>query len=273
MKIKKVTRRSSLDNPKEQPKVFEIKLPTSWDELTDKQLYFLLGYRTMAKGMEVEMAMFRQCSGLIISKLFNGVRVAKYPNGGEAFELTDAVCNEIAEELSWVLERPKFSSPRLICLWDGVTTINPLLQGVPFSTYLKLENLWQSLLQIENNSGGDYNETQRKIFRAMVDIIYQGNKDWLEPLHGRDGLTHSLIYWFVDLHELFYKKWPHLFKQPSSTDGLGVSPEEVMNAEIRALTAGDITKEEIVLQSDTWRALTELNEKAREAQEFKDKIK
>ena len=270
MKIKKMIRHSSLGNQK--PKIVEIKLPTSWDELTDKQLYFLLGYRTIAKGMETEMAMFRKCSGLTISKLFNGVRVAKFP-GGEAFELTDATCDEIAEELSWMLERPKFSSPRLICFWDDVTTINPLLQGVPFSTYLKLENLWQSLLQVENNSGGDYNETQRNIFRAMVDIIYQGNKDWLEPLHGRDGLTHSLIYWFVDLHELFYKKWPHLFKQSSSTDGLGVSPEEVMNAEIRALTAGDITKEEVVLQSDTWRALTELNEKAREAQEFKDKIK
>lgn len=270
MKIKKLTRRSSLDNQK--PKIVEIKLPTSWDELTDKQLYFLLGYRTIAKGMETEMAMFRKCSGLTISKLFNGVRVAKFP-GGEAFELTDATCNEIAEELSWMLERPKFSSPRLICFWEGVATINPLLQGVPFSTYLKLENLWQSLLQVESDSGGDYNETQRKIFRAMVDIIYRGNKDWLEPLHGRDGLTHSLIYWFVDLHELFYKKWPHLFKQSSNTDGLGVSPEEVMNAEIRALTAGDITKEEVVLQSDTWRALTELNEKAREAQEFKDKIK
>lgn len=272
MKIKKKTRHSSSD--KQEPKVVEIKIPANWDKLTDRQLYLLYNYRLEANvsGMEVLMVMFRLCSGLTISKLPNGIRVAKMP-GGEAFQLTDEMCNVIAEELSWMLERPKFSSPRLICFWDGVTTINPLLQGVPFSTYLKLENLWQSLLQVENNSGGDYNETQRKIFRAMVDIIYQGNKDWFEPLYGRDGLTHSLIYWFVDLHELFYKKWPHLFKQSSSTDGLGVSPEEVMNAEIRALTAGDITKEEIVLQSDTWRALTELNEKAREAQEFKDKIK
>jgi uncharacterized protein YbjQ (UPF0145 family) len=44
-----------------------------------------------------------------------------------------------------------------------------------------------------------------------------------------------------------------------------------MNAEIRALTGGDITKEQAVLEMDCWRALTELNEKAREAQEFKKK--
>ena len=44
-----------------------------------------------------------------------------------------------------------------------------------------------------------------------------------------------------------------------------------MNAEIRALTGGDITKENQVLSMDCWRALTELNEKAREAQEWNEK--
>ena len=32
-----------------------------------------------------------------------------------------------------------------------------------------------------------------------------------------------------------------------------------MNAQIRALTKGDVTKESEVLALDTWRALTELN--------------
>ena len=44
-----------------------------------------------------------------------------------------------------------------------------------------------------------------------------------------------------------------------------------MNAEIRALTGGDITKENQVLSMDCWRALTELNEKARETQEYNEK--
>ena len=45
----------------------------------------------------------------------------------------------------------------------------------------------------------------------------------------------------------------------------------VMNAQIRALTGGDVTKEREVLSMDCWRALTELNEKAREQQEFNQK--
>lgn len=34
-----------------------------------------------------------------------------------------------------------------------------------------------------------------------------------------------------------------------------------MNAQIRALTGGDVTKERAVLQMDCWRALTELDAK------------
>lgn len=38
---------------------------------------------------------------------------------------------------------------------------------------------------------------------------------------------------------------------------------------IRALTGGDITKEERILKMDTWRALTELDAKARESERLK----
>ena len=43
-----------------------------------------------------------------------------------------------------------------------------------------------------------------------------------------------------------------------------------MNAMIRALTGGDVVKEEKVLAIETHRALIELNEKAREAREFNE---
>jgi len=46
-----------------------------------------------------------------------------------------------------------------------------------------------------------------------------------------------------------------------------------MNAEIRALTGGDITKEQEIYQTNCWRALEELNAKAREAKEYEQSIK
>ena len=47
---------------------------------------------------------------------------------------------------------------------------------------------------------------------------------------------------------------------------------ESINTQIRALTDGDVTKEQQVKQTDCWRALTELDAKAREAEEFRKKF-
>ena len=43
---------------------------------------------------------------------------------------------------------------------------------------------------------------------------------------------------------------------------------DITFSQLRALTGGDITKEEDVLNADTWSALSELNAKAREAEEM-----
>jgi hypothetical protein len=75
--------------------------------------------------------------------------------------------------------------------------------------------------------------------------------------------------WYGYVKRTFSKLWPHFFKP---TGGQTVKPMdfiEQMNAQIRALTDGDITKEEIVLAADTWRALTELDAKAHDIQEIK----
>jgi hypothetical protein len=47
--------------------------------------------------------------------------------------------------------------------------------------------------------------------------------------------------------------------------------KDAMNAQIRALTKGDITKEKEVLTMDCWRALTELDAIARETEELNRK--
>ena len=50
---------------------------------------------------------------------------------------------------------------------------------------------------------------------------------------------------------------------------LSIHLQESMDAQIRALTKGDVTKEAEVLQLDTWRALTELNAQAKEYEELR----
>lgn len=82
----------------------------------------------------------------------------------------------------------------------------------------------------------------------------------------------------VALKDLFARQFPEFFQPAgSASDGnlLGTTPSSVeasMNAQIRALTKGDVTKEAEVLALDTWRALTELNAQAREYKELNAKM-
>lgn len=66
------------------------------------------------------------------------------------------------------------------------------------------------------------------------------------------------------------------FFQPLTTDGsTPLSPslqqlQESMDTQIRALSGGDITKEKAVLEMDCWRAMSELNAKAKDYEEIKN---
>ena len=89
------------------------------------------------------------------------------------------------------------------------------------------------------------------------------------------------FYWFASLKWYFSGMFPHFLKTiPSDSENLlGYTPpigevlRTAMNAQIRALTGGDITKEEAVLSMDTWRALTELDAKAKEVEDIKRQTK
>ena len=62
-------------------------------------------------------------------------------------------------------------------------------------------------------------------------------------------------------------------RPPGYAPPIGEVLRTAMNAQIRALTGGDITKEEAVLSMDTWRALTELDAKAKEVEDTKRQTK
>ena len=79
------------------------------------------------------------------------------------------------------------------------------------------------------------------------------------------------------MKEFLAKKFPDFFQPITAQSdgnllGSSTSVEDAMNAQIRALTKGDITKEAEILSLDTWRALTELNAQAKEYKELNAKL-
>ena len=109
----------------------------------------------------------------------------------------------------------------------------------------------------------------------MGRLLYDG-----EELMFGQAEKMNIFFWWTSLKAFFAKQFPNFFVPASApkdgnllgnTKSIGAQLQESMNAQIRALTKGDITKEKEVLAMDTWRALTELDALAREAEEWKRK--
>ena len=78
--------------------------------------------------------------------------------------------------------------------------------------------------------------------------------------------------WFAHVKSVFAERWPYFFRRvDADIEEMDIDLMGAMDAQVRALTEGDITKEETIRALPCWRALTELNEKAREAKEFHEK--
>lgn len=130
-------------------------------------------------------------------------------------------------------------------------------QGVAFETYLVAENLYQGYLSTR----------RRATLSLLFDVLYPPTEDSSPPAPPLDAATQEgvVLLWWWGLKSHFSHTFPDLFRPADSGSISSSDMAASMNAQIRALTGGDITKEPVVLGADTWRALTELDAKARDA--------
>lgn len=171
------------------------------------------------------------------------------------FLLDSELLSGLLEGLNW-MDDPGEMPMRLDTL-HGAEALPVRLHGVPFTNYLQCENCYQGILQSQ----------KEEAVQHLATLLYPGLR---EKLAVWEQLL--VIQWWAQLKAMFAALFPHLFKPSGATVG---TPDmmEVMNNQIRALTGGDVTKEEEILNIDTWRALTELDAKAKEADEFNQKMK
>lgn len=128
--------------------------------------------------------------------------------------------------------------------------------------YLTCENLYTAAL-----AGG-----RDEALRQMCKILYRTPAgEYATNIRPRPVHLVAVFFWWCAIHRLLARRYDELFRPaPADQDqqSLQERQRESTDAQIRALTGGDITKEAIVLNSDVHRALTELNAKAREASEL-----
>lgn len=238
--------------------IIDFKAPKGWHELTQSQLkrvFELLAGDYTAEAVKT-MLLMEWNDAKVISRVKGDIWLLRHKK--KMFEVPVWQIADVITALDWVTELPKLP----VCIekigWHRA--VDPAMQGVPFQTYIMVDNLYQGYIKTRDS----------ELLHDMAEMLY-GHRVKLAPWQ-----EVAVFYWVASLKNYFTLRFPDFFK-PVSTEGgnlLGTpetSVEQAMNAQIRALTKGDVTKENEVLQLDTWRALTELNAQAREYQEMTEK--
>jgi uncharacterized protein YbjQ (UPF0145 family) len=239
-------------------------VPQDWHELSDSQLRYV--YRLLADSYPIDelktICFLHWSKTKVIASQHNQKYLLNHD--GHFFDSSALQLAELTQSLNWLADLP--AAPVRM---DRIARHNALpadFQGVQFEKFLVCENLYQGFLS-----------THRDQFLDEIGtMLYQFSK----PHSFTPWQRIAIFYWVAALKNFLAQRFNDFF-QPL-TDGsenllgrapnLGAQLQESMDAQIRALTKGDITKEQEILALDTWRALTELNAQAKEYKELNAKI-
>lgn len=240
-------------------------IPKDWQELSDKQLRHV--YRLLAGNYslpQIKTLCLMKWAGLDVLRREGSVYIVKHR--GETYPLTALQITEANTCIKWLDGVPGY--PVRLSRIGLHRPVRADFQDVSFGDFLILDNLYQGYLQTKRSD----------LLAEMAQIMYPTKSPLLRRGRGRSSLDREeeicIFYWFASVKQMFAGMFRHFLKPVSTDEGLGGSPsfqqlQESMNAQLRALTGGDITKEKQVLEMDCWRALTELDAKAKDYEDIK----
>lgn len=238
---------------------FNVDLPASWQELTQEQLRAALSLMaTGAAGTSLMTQAFLIFAGLEPE----GEDI--YRNyAGFIFKIGVNQITAAALHLEY-LTTPPTAAVRLERAEDGTPCKTGAdFEDATFGEFLHTDGLFLMYL---NNPGANADR-----LAEIAIMLYPGITDAAAetPL-----MNANVIIWLSGLKKQLSGMYPYLFAAPAAA-GYEETPDETAARSrratlsmIRALTGGDITKENDILQTAAHSALNELNEKAREAKEL-----
>lgn len=253
-------------------------VPTAWRELSQWQLRLV--FDLMARyndNVAVKCVMLvRFCDLRVISKTRFGWRCVSNDAKRTVYLPTWQV-QQFIHQFDFI-DQVEFMDGRLdaVC---GLHAADALLHGVSFDRYLHAEKYYQMVIDTGDMRWLDhvamwlYHDAHGRA-AGYGDAVNESG-DVVQDFTLTPGERVGTLLWYGYVKRTMSTAFPHFFRKRESADG---EPPPVVhfidlyNAQMRALTGGDVTKEKTVLALDCWRALTELEAKAREAEELERKI-
>lgn len=239
-------------------KTLNISLPRGWNELSVQELKMVYRFLTVYEPDVAPLALFcRFANAKIIrevdDKMLMSFRISKKVSVLSLVSPTQMM--SYLSHLDW-LSDPGNIPVRLPKI-GGNNAVDAELHGVPFSDYLRIESLYQAYLQTQ----------EPIIINRLANVLYRGKN----PIKKIDDVDTICIFnWCAQIKAHFAKTFKHFFRAAGGDEAPDMV--DIMNAQLRALTGGDVAKEEQILAIDCWRALTELDAKAREADELNKQL-
>lgn len=233
------------------PETLKVRIPKGWEALAERELLYICALMA-AERFTVEEIQLRYLRRFAFER----------PNPPIWEMLSPYTLLSAAEELAWLEEPPTTAiRPAHIGKYEAIDA-HLFDERLKFGDFLICENLFQSWIssQIEE----PIEQMAKFLYRTAAD-------EYALNIHLSPAERYAVIFWWTGLKAELATRYDELFRRiPAGAEDYDDSSpaerqRESTDAQIRALTAGDITKEPAVLKTETHRALTELNAKAREA--------
>ena len=241
----------------------DLAVPQGWHELSDAHLRY--AFELIVKNYtsnEIKTLCLCRWSGLSVRHRHNRDFVCRL--GKRTFRLTALQIAELLPALDWLDNIP----PQPVCISriGRHRPFAPDFADVAFEKFIICDNLYQGYLATQRDD----------LLAQLASILYQS----ATPIPLSPAEKISAFYWFASVKDHFARLFPNFFQAASQPDNLlggdrlptGAQIQQSVNAMIRALTKGDITKEREILALDTHRVLTELDAQAKEYKEFNAKF-
>lgn len=253
-------------------KEIQLSVPGSWAELSEKQLLIISKILQSPDKNEdfIQLWAFKALTGLrIIRQTGPGVYLCKI--GRHKILLNSWQLNYHRKKLVWLTGTPFGVKP--LRKLAGKKPVYITLEGTPLKLYIAAENYYQAFLHTEDSM----------FLLRLTSVLYSGGKNWddsntekavkkLKSCTPEELFT--VFLWYNSVKLLLADKYHDLFSSPDTQEGsINGMPDmrSHINNMLRVLTSCDVTKMEAVLETETWYALNELNEKAHEVEEFNTK--
>lgn len=235
-----------------------INLPQSWRELSDAQLKSILALLNSDSltAFEIKVIAALRLSGA--SELFaDAVRIDDVLL--EAQDIRD-----IASAMSWIDSVPDYPvRPEILACRRAMS---PVLDELTFGQFIMIENYFSGFIATAD----------KKLLIHIFEIIYPYFEMWAirrEP----DLIAPAIILWISSFKKWAAIQWPYLFRSQDKSESQSFPDARMLresaDSMIRALSKGDVTMEQKILDSPFSRAATELNCLARETEDLKRKSK